>query len=363
MGTTYTVGAKLIINYDQSEIKTTIERLNNFVKANPLTISNIKVDATQLDKIRTDVAKLKITFDNVSIGKVILSPASITSLEEKLSKIPLKIGSVSLDTSKINGTKVDVKLEVPQAQLTKLKEIIEGVHPVIKVQIQQQTQTPLPSTGGSSAHGESSGFTDDLSTAFSKFPIWIIASTVVMESLHKIQEAFSFVNDTNRQLTTLQMEMTNTSLNFDAITKQANGFAIAMGSSTEKVIEAISIFGNYNATMEDTILRSKSAVLLSNLTGQAIGESSNQILAMQQQFGYSATQSEHLVDVLAGTARQLQIDYPEAIKEVASGIAVVGSVANQSGVSLEKLSGMIGTVADATRQSGSTIGWKFMDVA
>jgi len=332
MGMTYTVGAKIIINYDQSEIKSTIERLNNFVKANPLTISNIKIDPAQLDKIRTDVAKLKITFDNVSIGKVILSPASIASIEEKLSKIPLKIGRISLDTSKIAGTKVDVKLEVPQVQLTKLKEIIEGVHPVVRVEIQQRTSTPVvPSNSSSSSM---SGFTNDLSTAFSKFPIWIIASTAVMESLHKIQESFSFINETNRQLTTLQMEMTNTSLNFDTITKQANGFAIAMGSSTQKVIEAISIFGNYNSTMEDTISRSKSAVILSNLTGQAIGDSSNQILAMQQQFGYSADQSEHLVDVLAGTARQLAIDYPEAIKEVASGIAIVGSVANQSGVSL-----------------------------
>ena len=30
MGTVYTVGAKIVVNYDQSEIKSTIERLQNF---------------------------------------------------------------------------------------------------------------------------------------------------------------------------------------------------------------------------------------------------------------------------------------------------------------------------------------------
>ena len=197
---------------------------------------------------------------------------------------------------------------------------------------------------------------ETLKIAFERFPVWIIASTAIMGIIHQINDAFSFITESNTKLTTLQMEMTQSKLDFADLTKQSNAFAFAMGNITGNVISAISIFGNYNSTMEETISRSKSAILLTNLSGQSITESSNTILAMQEQFGYASTESGHLVDILAGTARMLQLDYPVAIKEVSSGIQRVGSVANESGISLERLSSMIGTVAESTRMHGEVIG-------
>jgi len=177
-----------------------------------------------------------------------------------------------------------------------------------------------------------------------------------MGLIHQVSDAFSFITESNIKLTTLQMEMTQTKLNFSEITTEANKFALAMGNTTKNVLSAISVFGTYKSSLEDTIIRSKAAILLTNLTGESIETSSDAILSMQNQFGYAANQAEHLVDVLAGTARMLSIDYPIAIKEVSAGIERVGSVAQQSGVSLERLSAMIGTTAEVTRMHGEVIG-------
>jgi len=135
-----------------------------------------------------------------------------------------------------------------------------------------------------------------------------------------------------------------------------------MGTTTQNVIAAIQVFANYNSTMTDTMERSKAAILLSNLTGKGITDSSNSILAMENQFGYAANQSEHMVDILAATARTLQIDYPVAIQQVSSGIEKVGSLANQAKVPLESLASMIGVTAEKTRLSGDTIGQAYKTI-
>jgi len=79
----------------------------------------------------------------------------------------------------------------------------------------------------------------------------------VMGALHKMQEAFTFMSEQSKLFTNLQMEMTNTNLVFGDITATANEFATAMGSTTDKVMKAISVFGTYTSTIEDVLEKSK----------------------------------------------------------------------------------------------------------
>jgi len=89
MTTTYTVGAKIIINYDQSEIKSTIQRLQNFIKANPIIIDKIKIDSGALNAIKTNLEKLAIKLDNVSINNVKLPSNKQKRLKVKSSQYHL----------------------------------------------------------------------------------------------------------------------------------------------------------------------------------------------------------------------------------------------------------------------------------
>jgi TP901 family phage tail tape measure protein len=202
-------------------------------------------------------------------------------------------------------------------------------------------------------HGHSNSFFGDFGTAMEKFPIWIAASAIFMNTIHKIGEAFQFTVEQSKLFTNLQMEMTNTSLNYGEITTTANDYAIAMNSTTDSVMKAISVFGTYTATMDEILEKSQAAIILSNITGQGIEQSADAIMGTLEQFELGANSAEHIVDIIAGTARMLQVDYPVAVEQISEGLRTVGSVAKEQQVSIETTSAMLGTLIEKTRRSGT----------
>jgi TP901 family phage tail tape measure protein len=147
--------------------------------------------------------------------------------------------------------------------------------------------------------------------------------------------------------------MPEANLQFKEIVNTANNYALAMGTTTESVMRAIAVFGNYTSTLDQVLEKSKAAIVMSNLTGKDIRQSADDLLGIMTQFKLSADESMKVVDVVSGTARQLQVDYPRGIAEISSGIRNIGSLAVEAKIPMENLSGMIGTLVETTRRSGS----------
>ena len=517
MTTQYTVGAKIIINYDQSEIKSTIQKLQNFIKANPLTIDKIKIDSGALNAIKTNLDKLSIKLDNVSINNVKLPSNATKEIKSKIESISFKLGNLKLDTSKIDGKKVNLTLFVPPSEILKLKQQIEGLRPVIKVQVQGVNQVATPASGslaqaktfadsitnssqykgntlidyqysqtgkliavlknaqnetirltyqfdeaskkfqqiGSSTkvpdllnqstaaaqrtfsdlrnitnqfnvlkqqagnnpidfktqklipdldllnaklktlsngmqqvtqtyklnetqsmsvsanYNMLSGQIDSLSTstgnlinrqiglgealnvAFSRFPLWIVVSTTVMSSIHKIIEAFTFMSEQSKLFTNLQLEMTGTNLVFNDITNTANQFASAMGSTTQKVMQSIAVFGTYTSTLDEVLKKSQNAIILANITGQGVEQTSDELMGILSQFRLGANDITSVTDSVLGAARNLQMDFPKAVSEISSGLRTVGSVAKEAGLNVAETTGILSTMIEVSRRSGS----------
>jgi len=198
-------------------------------------------------------------------------------------------------------------------------------------------------------------FTQMIELAAKKIVIWAISTQLIYGSLRKIQEGLSFIEDMNKVFVNLQMEMTNTKLVFSDITKIANDYAVAMGSTTANVMKAISVFGTYTSTMDEVLQKSKAAIILSNITGQNVEQTADALMGTLAQFNLQAEDSMHVADIITGTARQLQLDYPRAIQEISDGLRTVGSVAKESKVPIELLSSMLGTLTEKTRRSGTEI--------
>ena len=517
MGTTYTVGAKLIIKYDQSEIKATIDKLNNFVKANPITIDKIKIDSGALNALKTNLDKLSIKLENVSINNVKLPSNATKEIKSKIESISFKLGNLKLDTSKIDGKRINLTLFVPPSEIAKLKQQIEGLRPLIRVQVQGQTSVGTPGTGslaqaktfadsltasgqyksntlisydydqagkliavlknaqnetirlkyqfdeasrsfqqiGSSTkvpdllnqstaiaqrtfsdlknvstqfnilkqqsgsnpidfktaklipdlellnaklrtlstgmqqvtqtyklnetqsmsvsgnYNMLRGQMDSLSTstgnlanrqiglgesfsiALQRFPLWIVASTLVMNSLHKLQEAFEFMCGQSKLFTNLQLEMSDTNLVFSEITNTANAFATEMGATTDTVMKAIAVFGTYTSTIEEVLTKSRSAVTLSSITGQGIEQTSDELMWVMTQYRLTANEITGVTDSILGAARMLQLDFPKGVAEISSGLRTVGSVAKDAGLDISTTTGILSTMIEVTRRSGS----------
>lgn len=517
MGSLYTVGVNIKINYNPEDAKKVIDRLKNYINSNPVEINKLKLSNEAISSVKTKLDKLQITLENVSLNTIKLTPNVKGQIKNTIEGLSFKLGNLKLDTSKIKDTKLNLQLYIPPAQIQTIKQQIEGLKPVIKVTLQAQNQVTNPASGSmgqarefanaittsekyagstlidyeysetgkliavlktaqnetvkltyqfnqakntfeqigsrtkvpdllnrstesaqrtfedirkiteqfkllqqqasgnpidfktqklipdlellnskirtlsngmqqvtqtyklnesqtmsvSGNYNALAGQMDSLSTstgnlanrqiglseafrvAISRFPVWIAASTLIMGSLHKLSEAFDFMLEESRMFTNLQLEMTNTSLVFSEITNTANQFADAMGSTTEKVMKAISVFGTYTSTIDEVLTKSKSAVTLANITGEGVEQTSDELMGILSQFKLGAGDITNITDSLLGSARNLQMDFPKAVAEVSSGLRTVGSVAKEAGLSVQETTGILSTMVEVTRRSGS----------
>jgi TP901 family phage tail tape measure protein len=186
-----------------------------------------------------------------------------------------------------------------------------------------------------------------------KFTEWYLLAGFVTGVIDKIKDSFKFINEQSKVFTNLQMEMTNTNLVFSEITNTANNYGLVMGTTTDKVMKAIGVFSTYTSTMDDVLLKSKAAIILSNITGQNIEQTSDSLMGTMAQYGLSADSAMHVADIITSTARMLSLDYPRGIQEISEGLRTVGSVAKSSKVSIESLSAMIGMLTEKNRKSGT----------
>jgi hypothetical protein len=195
----------------------------------------------------------------------------------------------------------------------------------------------------------------NLGAIFGKFSLWIGVSTALMSTLHAISGAFEDTASRSKVFTTIQMEMARTKLNYDDVIAKANEYAIATGSTTDSVLKAISIFANYNSTLEETLSKSKAAIMLSNVSGKSIEESASDISAALAQFHMGSDQAMHVADVVEAVSRTMTVDFPEAITSVSEGFKKAGAIVHEGGTSFEMYAAMLGTMVDKTRLSGKNI--------
>ncbi len=196
-------------------------------------------------------------------------------------------------------------------------------------------------------------FTEMIELAARKIVIWAISTQLIYGSLRKIKEGFNFIIEQSKVFTNLQMEMTDANLIFKDVTDTANQYANAMSTTTDTVMKAIGVFSTYTSTMDQVLEKSKAALILSNITGQGIEQTSDALMGTMAQYKLSADDAMHVADIITSTARMLSMDYPKGIQEISDGLRTVGSVARESGATIEELSAMIGTLTEKNRRSGN----------
>lgn len=193
----------------------------------------------------------------------------------------------------------------------------------------------------------------DLMHDFGKFSEFMVAGGIFMGITNKVMEGFTFIRDMSKEMTTLQMEMGRTDLSFKEIIGTTNNYASELGTTTGKVMEAVGVFTTYTSTIEEALDKTKSATIMSNISGESMAQSADNISAAMEQFDLKSEESLRVVDKIAGAARMLNVDYSKAVGEIGKGIGVVGSTAKEANVTLGETIGLIGTLIEKNRASGS----------
>lgn len=187
---------------------------------------------------------------------------------------------------------------------------------------------------------------------------YISGTVIVGRLLQSGKQAVDFAKELDKAMTNINYTMDVSSDKLSDIARQSVNTAKDLKTSAENVLAAVTTYANANETAESILSKSKPTIMLSNVTGMDSATTTDILQGTIHQFDLEDTEEElyHVSDVLQAVSKSMAVDFSKGIKEMAEGIQVSGSVANDAGYDLERYSAILGNLIEKTRQSGGELG-------
>ena len=107
--------------------------------------------------------------------------------------------------------------------------------------------------------------------------------------------------------------MNTTSQGLQSLSKQIQEVAISTGASTKSVADAVKVYANYGETVESIMAKTKSAIMLANVTGLDTKQVTDSIHAILNEYGMGAVDvekdSQHIADSLVSISKNMAMDF------------------------------------------------------
>ena len=203
-----------------------------------------------------------------------------------------------------------------------------------------------------------SSFADAVKAGVSKFSSWIGASTIVMRTLGEIRKGIQTIVELDAALTNINYTMDVSSQQLRNIGNSSFEMAKNLKASTSNVLSALTLYANANETADSILEKTKTAVMLSNVSGISASDTADMLQGVSEQFEIEQTVDglNHISDVIQNVSQNLAYDFTKGIGAINEAVSNSGSVAHMAGLSLEEYSAMVGKTIEVTRQAGSTVG-------
>ena len=195
-----------------------------------------------------------------------------------------------------------------------------------------------------------------LKEAFIKFPLWLGVSTIIMQTFHQIQQGVHDVIELNKQITQLNITMNLTAEDTQKLVSSAQTFAKTMGTSVREVMAGMLVYANQTESLDSILKKTQADIILTNLSGMSMKDSTDAVQALTLQFGLADDQAMRIADTLTSVASGLRINFQQGITSVSDAVKVSGIVAKDAGYSLEEYAAIVGSVVEKTRLGGEQIG-------
>lgn len=251
-----------------------------------------------------------------------------------------KTSSVQAAISKANELKVAVS-EGDIAKVRKLKDELD----LAKAALQ---------TGRTGLDSWSEGLRNSIKQTIE----YATSIGLVYGALKQIKDGIKYITDLNTELTkiqVLQIEGASTNEEIASLSLQYNELAKAVGSTTIEITRGSTEWLRQGKTIAETQELLKSTMYLSKLGNLESAQSTEYLTAILNGFNM---ETEDAIDVVN---KLVAIDNIAATSagEMATALQYSSAVAQESGVSFENLSAMIGAVSSNTRLSAEMIGTAF----
>ena len=175
--------------------------------------------------------------------------------------------------------------------------------------------------------------------------------------------AVKAVTDLNQAMTLVNMTMSSmTDASLNSLKQQSLNMAKELGTYTKNVTDAVTIYANENESAASMLAKAQPTVLLSAASGMNASTAADAIQGIMNQFGMAEDQAMHIADVTEKLSSEIALDFSQGCDTIAKSISVSGSVVNEAGMDFEKYAAIVSSVAENTRQSGSTLGNAFKTI-
>lgn len=204
--------------------------------------------------------------------------------------------------------------------------------------------------------GESTKQVRDFSTELDRANQRVItlgaSFAVLATSIRTLKEIVRSTVEVEKAFTEINAVFGLSSKGLDQFSKSLFNTARETSQSFEKAAEAAKEFSRQGLSSEETLKRTRDALILTRLANLDVASSVNTLTASINGFQKSALTSTAIVNKLA----TVDASFAVSSKDLAEGLARAGAAASDAGVSFDQLIGLITSAQQTTARGGAVIG-------
>jgi TP901 family phage tail tape measure protein len=308
--------------YDQGVItEQRFQRFNSMI--------NSAKNVAEIEKIQKAMNRVSETGKNKNMQQNLLSQANGL----------LGSGSRKLDTAGVQSLITSLQSIRPNAQnatreLNNLQTQLRGYQDGVRV-AGRHTQT----------------FGDMMSQAFTKFPIWMIASSAFFAPIQGLNKLIETLYVLDERLVSINKVLENADMS--AVFENATQAAETYGQKIDSVLESLGEISKLGFNQQDAEFLNNQSMLLSTVGEfRNNADAANYLVAIMRQYKLEVEDTAAVVDALNHVSNKTGAD----TTSLAQGLSKASSSAAMAEVSFHELNGMIANTQEVLKISGNEAG-------
>lgn len=289
------------------------------------------------------------------------SIANIKSdIKEIESKLPIKLQGTLNKTETRKELSAKLKTIKPKVKID--ADTTQAEKKIKKIEKQKTDITITPKVDNKQVMSELKQTQKETKNLFERFSNGIVGINLVRMSFQHItwaiKEAKAAIKELDAIKTNIQMVSGTSDLDANAMMSSYNKMAKGLSSTTKDVAEAANEFLRMGESVSDTNELIKSSQVLSKIGMIESSNAANYLISSLKGYKVAAEDSMDVVSKLTA------VDLEAAVSAggLAEAISKCSNIANNSGVSMNRLIGYTATVGEVTQKSMSEVGNSFQSL-
>lgn len=350
---------------DVSKLSASISTLDaNFAKLK----GSVNNESTALQKLKSDLAnignisgieKQQAEFERITAE---VNKMSVAYKKAKADNKALVASQQLMSNKNILGNQIETWMNtntkaarVYKTELDSIKKSLASVGNASELKAVSSQFNELKTTAAAAGNSGKSVISQLVGNVTKLSPLFGMG-TLILSAIRQVKEGFNFVKELDNAITNVSYTMNASQSQLEQYGNSAVKMAQDLKTSATTVLQASTLYANANETISSILEKSKTAVMLSNVTGMSGTDSAKMLQSIMNQFDLEQSDLMGISDTIQSISQSMAYDFSGGIQEIASGIQASGSVAKSAGLDLAEYVSMLGTVIEQTGNDGGSIG-------